>query len=214
MLYSGWKEDFVVSSPLVDRDRKVYRFMLSAGSPSAANGFTLVELLTVMAVIGIISAIAIPAFSSYYEECCINAAVSEITGMIKETKQNALTAERYCAIGFNTASGRVSLIAGKGPDGTWNTVDDQVVRSFGLADKGGGLRFGYGAYGPLSGLAETSDGVTFQSNNTLVCNPDLTGNAGTVYLITRAGSAMAITMNSRDFSWSLWKRNGLKWVRL
>ena len=204
-----------MSSPLDGCDRNCRRgWSEPLRAPRAAYGFTLVELLAVVAVIAAISAIAIPAFSSYYEECCISAAVSEITGMIKEAKQNALTAERYYAIGFDAGAGRVSLIAGRGADGTWNTADDQVVRSFRLADKGGGLRFGYGAYGPLPGLAETSDGVTFQTNNTLVCNPDLTGNAGTVYLITRAGSAMAITMNSRDFSWSLWKRSGKKWVRL
>ena len=203
-----------MGSLLDGHGRKCRGWLQACCALRAANGFTLVELLTVMSVIGIISAIAIPAFSSYYEECCLTAAVSEITAMIKEAKQNALTAERYYAIGFNTGSGRVSLIAGRGPDGTWNTADDQVVRSFRLADKGGGLRFGYGAYGPLPDLAATSDGVSFQTNNTLVCNPDLTGNAGTVYLVTRAGSAMAITMNSRDFNWSLWKRKGRKWVRL
>jgi Tfp pilus assembly protein FimT len=172
------------------------------------------ELLTVVVVVGVISAIAIPSFSSYYEECCVNAAASEITGMIKEAKQKALTAEQYYAIGFNTDAGTVSLLSGRGHDGTWNTADDPVVRSLRLADKGGGLRFGYGTYGPLPGLASTTDGVTFQTNNTLVCNQDLTGNAGTVYLITRFGAAMAITMNSRDFGYTLYKRSGNRWVKL
>ena len=85
---------------------------------------------------------------------------------------------------------------------------------FRLSDKGGGLRFGYGSYGPLPGLAAASDGITFQSNNTLVCNGDLTGSAGTVYIISRSGSAMAITMNSSDFSYSMWRWIGKKWVRL
>ena len=47
----------------------------------------------------------------------------------------------------------------------------------------------------------------------MVCNTDLTGNAGTVYLISRNGSAMAIVMNSTDFSYALWRWGGKKWQR-
>lgn len=172
------------------------------------------ELLTVMAVIGVISAIAIPTFSAYREKCCVMAAVSEIAGMIKEAKQNALCDDRYFSIGFNPGLGKVSLISGKGPDGTWNTADDQVVRSLHLDDKGGGLHFGYGDCGPLPGLAATADGISFQTNNTLVCNPELTGSAGTAYLISGSGVAMAIAMNSKDFSYKLWRWTGTKWLRI
>ena len=178
------------------------------------SGFTLSELLTVLAVTGIIAAIAIPMFNSYYEGSCIKAAVAEIAGMIREAKQRALIDERYYALGFDPLTGRVSLIAAKGSDNIWNSADDQVVRSFRLADKGGGLCFGYGGYGPLPGLADAPDGVTFQSNNTLVCNADMTGNAGTVYIISRGGAAMAILMNSTDFGYTLWNWNGKKWVRI
>ena len=178
------------------------------------SGFTLIELLVVLVVTGILAAIAIPAFSSFYEGCCVKAAATEIAGMIREAKQLALIDERYYALGFDPPSGRVSLIAAKGRDNKWNSADDQVVRSFRLADKGGGLCFGYGGYGPLPGLAAASDGVTFQSNNTLVCNADMTGNAGTVYLISRRGAAMAILMNSTDFGCTLWKWDGKKWVKL
>ena len=182
--------------------------------PHGQHGFTLVELLAVTALIGIVSTIALPAFSSIYEGCCVKAVVAEIAGMIKEAKQNALTNEKYYALGFDPASGQVSLISDKGHDGKWNTADDQVVRFFRLTDKGGGLRFGYGNYGPLPGLASASDGVTFQSNNTLVCNPDLTGSAGTVYIISRRGIAMAMVMNSVDFGYIIWRWNGKKWAKI
>ena len=186
----------------------------TAGRQYVSTGFTLVEFLVVTTMIVVVSAIALPAFSAYYEKGCIMAAVSEITGMIREAKQRALAQEQCFALGFNPASGRVSLISGRGHDGKWNTDDDVLVRSFRLTDKGGGLRFGYGGCGPVPGLAADKDGVTFQSNNTLVCNPDLTGSAGAVYLITRSGTAMAIVMNSTDFGYKLWRWNGKKWERL
>ena len=182
-------------------------------APNGPNGFTLMEVLIVMALIVIISAMAVPAFSSFYDNCCLKVAVTEIGAMIREAKQRALIDGSSYAIGFNVTNGKVSLIADKGGDGKWNTADDRVVRAFCLADKGGGLRFGYGGYGPLPGLAADPDGVTFQSNNSIVCNQDLTGNAGTVYLISRRGSAMALTMNSTDFGYTMWRWNGKKWLR-
>ncbi len=183
-------------------------------TPHGPAGFTLVEFLVVTAVIVVVSTVAMPVFSSYYEGCCLTAAVAEITGMIKEAKQRALIDEKYYALGFDPAACKVSLIAAKGHDGKWNSADDQVVRSFRLADKGGGLTFGYGGYGPLPGLAKDPDGVTFQSNNTLVCNADLTGSAGAVYLISRRGEAMALTMNSSDFTYTLYRWSGKKWVKI
>lgn len=122
------------------------------------------------------------------------AAVEEIIGMIREAKQNALCDARDYGVGFDPANTKVSLIAGKGADDKWNTADDQVIRTLRLADKGGGLKFSGGGHGPVeSGLAEPVDGVSFQYNNTIICNERLTGTAGAVYLISGSGVAMAIT---------------------
>ena len=133
--------------------------------------------MVVLAIMAILGAVAIPALTSFYGECCIKTAMCELTDMIKEAKNNALNDGCDYAVGFNTNSGTISLLIGKGGDGKWNTDDDIVKRSFCLARKGGGLRFGYGDYGPPDGLAKASDGVSF-SNNTLVCNPELTGSSG------------------------------------
>jgi prepilin-type N-terminal cleavage/methylation domain-containing protein len=181
---------------------------------SRKAGFALLELLTVIAIICIISAVAIPAMSALYGVCCVKAAIYEITDMIKEGKQNALSNGTYYAITFNTTTGIISLVSGRGPDGTWNTADDPVVRSFRLSDKGGGLRFGHGSYGPIPTLVAAPDGVSFTTNNTCVCNPDLTGNGGAVYIMSASGAAMALTMNNTDFAYKMYRWDGKKWVRV
>jgi prepilin-type N-terminal cleavage/methylation domain-containing protein len=177
-------------------------------------GFTLLELLTVIAIIGIISAVAFPAMSALYGGCCVKAAIYEITNMIKEAKQNALSNVTYYAITFNTTDGIISLVSGRGPDGTWNTPDDPVIRSFRLSDKGGGLRFSHGSYGPIEGSNVAPDGVAFSTNNTLVCNPELTGNPGTVYIMSASGAAMALSMNRTDFGYKMYRWDGKEWVRM
>jgi len=181
--------------------------------PARQKGYTLVEIMVVLAIMAILGAVAIPALTSFYGECCIKTAVCELTDMIKEAKNNALNDGCDYAVGFNTNSGTISLLIGKGGDGKWNTDDDIVKRSFCLARKGGGLRFGYGDYGPPDGLAKASDGVSF-SNNTLVCNPELTGSSGTVYLYSAFGAAMALTMNTTDYGYTLRRWDGKKWVKL
>ncbi len=175
------------------------------------QGFTILELLIVVSIIAILGAVAGPAVVKYYHECCLNAAMMDIVGMVREAKMRALGDKSY-AVTFSTAVGTVALVSGKGADGNWNSDDDTVVRSFGLKDKGGGVRFGYGSYGPIGDLAEAPDGVTF-GNNTLVCNEALSGSAGTVYLISSSGAAMAIIVNSTDSGYTLWRWSAAGWVK-
>ena len=178
------------------------------------TGFTLLELLITVSIIGVMSAVAIPAVSYYRGNCCVKAAIYETAGMFKEAKQNAMSDGKDYGITFNTTDGIISLVSGKGADGEWNTPDDPVVRSFRLAQKGGGLKFSHGNYGPLPTLQVASDGVSFPTNNTCVCNSELTGNAGTVYIMSATGAAMALKMNSTSYGYFMYRWDGRGWVRM
>ncbi len=122
-------------------------------------GFTLFELLIVLSVIGILTAISCPLYSNIYQECCVRTAMSEIVNMVREVKMNGLGG-KYCAIAFDTTTGTLTMISGRGADGEWNTGDDEVARTIRLGGKGG-VRFGYGGHGPLPGLGGAPDGVSF-----------------------------------------------------
>ncbi|AJE02893.1 pilus assembly FimT family protein [Geobacter pickeringii] len=179
-----------------------------------SRGFTLLELLIVVAIICVISAIAAPAFSDYYGELCLKSTMREIGEMIKEARSLSIADHPY-AVCFNTDKKTISLVSSKGEDEKWNTDDDPVVRSISLVRKGGGLQFGTGGHGPYEkGRANPADGVAFPNCNSFICDTGLTGNDGTVYIHSSGtGTAMALTVNSEKFSYTLHRWDGNRWRR-
>lgn len=72
------------------------------------RGFTLIEMITVIIIVGVIAAIATPNFLGLLNRNRANSAVSEIEGAIREAQRLAIRNGRSCTINITSATRTVS----------------------------------------------------------------------------------------------------------
>ena len=91
----------------------------------AQKGFTLIELMIVVAIIGILAAIAIPQYQDYTARTQVNRAYSEISSLrtaVEERLSRGLTTGTYADLGF-TGSNLTTETTGSTIDFTGGTGD-------------------------------------------------------------------------------------------
>ena len=69
------------------------------------RGFSLLELLTVVAILGLISLVSIPAFSSIHRRRVVRAAAGEMRAIFGLTRSQAIARSRSVAIKFSEIGG-------------------------------------------------------------------------------------------------------------
>ncbi|MGV8919203.1 MAG: GspH/FimT family pseudopilin [Pseudomonas sp.] len=111
----------------------------------ANAGFSLIELMIVVAIVGIFAAIAAPNFASTLHRSAVNSAANELYDLLQYSRGEAVT-----------RSNRVIITAPGGNSASWNgDVTVSIVGSTVLRDIGaGGLRNGVA-------VAATVGSVTF-----------------------------------------------------
>ncbi len=116
-----------------------------------SRGFTLLELMVVMACVAILSAAAVPAIREYFLTVSLKKAVHQLSGDLYRIKSQAIRSNANCTINFNV-----------GP--SFYTLSDPV-RTVNLSDFDGNVVF----TGNPSALPEVfSPVITFNTRGLLV----------------------------------------------
>ncbi|HEY5928415.1 MAG TPA: prepilin-type N-terminal cleavage/methylation domain-containing protein [Kofleriaceae bacterium] len=93
------------------------------------QGFTLIELMIVVAIIGILAAVAIPAFMDYMKKSKKTEAALQLNKIAKNSKAYFITSARYVTTDAGPEPGTTpcgSKVQGTWSDPTWMELDFQI----------------------------------------------------------------------------------------
>ena len=171
-----------------------------------ADGFSLIELMVVVGIIGILAAIAIPVFSSYLQRSKVAEAASFVSEIKNRQESYRADFGQYCAVATGVAFADASYFpTGTPPQNgiktTWAPAAASPWHQLG-ANPDGAVRFQYATIAGLPGTTPTANPSNINGNDfwfQVSARADLDGD-GTAFELRAFSNAT-----------QLWESNGKGW---
>src|SRR4051794_22705405 len=111
---------------------------------NASRGYSIMEILVVVAIIGIMSLVTVPAFMNFQRSNTVKASLRSFTSDIRNSRQRAIS--RNSQVRLELDSTNVYRFYEKPNAGTWGALN------------------GFSGTGPLTNLKRLDTGITFSAN--------------------------------------------------